>query len=80
MSNNKTGNQTHDATVAKAESVKQSAVMSAPDTPTTAVAVIKAAEVTFCRAIAVSAIANGLGDGIGAYMTGLKALGRDLYS
>jgi hypothetical protein len=68
MSNALTGVKAHDDTVAKAELVRQSVA------PGSSQATYTSADVTFFRAVARSALANGVSPS--AAMSALKALGQ----
>lgn len=68
MSNSLTGNKAHDDTVAKAEGVRQSVAVGSSQ------ATYISADVTFYRAVAKSALANGVSPS--AAMSALKALGQ----
>ena len=75
MSTIKTGKQTHDDTVNKAEAVRQAVVV-----PTvTSKPTILSAEATFARAAVASAQANNSGSGLVPFMTYLRETGQSLY-
>lgn len=68
MSNSPTGNKIHDDTVAKAEGVRQSVPAGSSQ------ATYISADVVFYRAVARSALSNGVSPS--AAMSALKALGQ----
>jgi hypothetical protein len=73
MSTIKTGNTTHDAKVNGAEAVRQAAVV-----PGATKATVVAADATFHRTAALSAVANGCG--VVPFLTALRELGQTLYT
>jgi predicted alpha/beta hydrolase family esterase len=68
-----TGNATHDAKVVKQAAIAQAVIVASASQPT-----INSAEVTFYKAAAQSAVANGLS--AGHFLEALHALGHDLYA